>query len=67
MIPPETYLQFHTVAILPPIVGLALLAWLRPSGHDRRRAATGLAIITVLAVCYTLPWDNFLIRRGVWT
>ena len=67
MIPPETYLQFHTVAMLPPIVGLAVLAWLRPTDHGHRRLVSGLAIITALAVGYTLPWDHYLIGRGVWS
>ncbi|WP_253738441.1 lycopene cyclase domain-containing protein [Halohasta salina] len=66
MFPPETYLQFHTVAMLPPIIGLTLLAWLRPPDHERRRLVSGLAIITALAVIYTLPWDHYLIGRGVW-
>lgn len=66
MIPPETYLQFHTVAILPPIVLLAILTWLRPPTQSRRRAASGLLGITLLAFVYTLPWDDYLIRRGVW-
>jgi len=66
MIPPETYLQFHTVAMLPPIAGLALLARLRPPDNGRRHVGSGLAIITVLAVGYTLPWDHYLIGRGVW-
>jgi len=62
---PETYLQFHTVAILPPIVALVLVSWLRPPA-DSRRVASGLLVITLLAVVYTLPWDDYLIRRGVW-
>lgn len=66
MIPPETYLQFHAVAMLPPIAALALLAWLRPTNHGRR-LVSGLAIITILAVVYTLPWDHYLIERGVWS
>jgi lycopene cyclase domain-containing protein len=66
MIPPETYLQFHTVAMLPPIAALAVLSWVRPSIHDRRQAVSGLVIIATLAFLYTIPWDNFLIRRGVW-
>lgn len=66
MIPPETYLQFHTVAILPPIVALALLSWIRPPIHHRRRVVSGLVIITTLAFLYTIPWDDFLIRRGIW-
>lgn len=66
MIPPETYLQFHTVAMVPPIAGLVLLTWLRPTEH-RHRLVSGLSIITILAVVYTFPWDNYLIQRGVWT
>ena len=66
MFPPETYLQFHTVAMLPPILGLALLAWLRPPDHERQHLGSGLVIITALAVGYTLPWDHYLIRQGVW-
>jgi len=65
MIPPETYLQFHAVAILPPIVLLAVVTWLRPPDHPRR-AATGLGIILALAFGYTFFWDNALIVRGVW-
>ena len=66
MFPPETYLQFHTVAMLPPIAALGLLTWLRPPDYSRRRAAGGLLIITLLAFVYTLPWDSYLINRGVW-
>lgn len=66
MIPPETYLQFHTVAILPPIAALVVLSWLRPPTHGRRRVVSGLVIITTLAFLYTIPWDDSLIRRGIW-
>lgn len=66
MIPPETYLQFHAVAILPPIALLALVTWLRPPDRPQRVAA-GLGIILALAFGYTFLWDNALINRGVWS
>lgn len=60
-----TYLQFHLVFILPPLLVLALLA--RP--HLRRlgpRALPSLPAVILVAVIYTTPWDSELIRRGVW-
>ncbi len=60
-----TYLGFHLVFVLPPLVVLVLAAPTLPSGR-RRVALTGLVGITLLALVYTTPWDNFLIERGVW-
>ena len=60
-----TYLQFHLVFILPPLLLLALAS----RGHVRRlgaRALPSLAGVLVLALVYTTPWDSELIRRGVW-
>jgi lycopene cyclase domain-containing protein len=60
-----TYLQFHLVFILPPLLVLALLS--RP--HLRRlgpRALPSLPAVVLLALIYTTPWDSELIRRGVW-
>lgn len=60
-----TYLQFHLVFILPPLLVLALAS--RP--HLRRlgaRALPSLPAVVLLALLYTTPWDSELIRRGVW-
>jgi lycopene cyclase domain-containing protein len=60
-----TYLQFHLVFILPPLLVLALTS----RGHVHRlgaRALPALAGVLVLALVYTTPWDSELIRRGVW-
>lgn len=60
-----TYLQFHLVFILPPLLVLAFLS----RGHVRRlgpRALPAIAGVLVLALAYTTPWDSELIRRGVW-
>lgn len=63
-----TYLQFHLVFLLPPIVALFLLARLRlrGGGPEAGRVAAAFAAIVVLAVAYTTPWDNALVARGVW-
>lgn len=60
-----TYLQFHLVFILPPLLLLALTS----RGHLRRlggRALPSLLGVVVIALVYTTPWDSELIRRGVW-
>jgi lycopene beta-cyclase len=60
-----TYLQFHLLFIVPPLA--LLLAMGRPALRRTGRAA-GLAVggLAVLALAYTVPWDSYLIRRGVW-
>jgi lycopene cyclase domain-containing protein len=60
-----TYLGFHLLAVLPIICGLAVRARYRLG--SRRDVLTGTAVLTVLAVIYTTPWDNYLISRGVWS
>lgn len=61
-----SYLGFHAVFVLPPL--LALLA-LRPpvTRAAGRTERTALAIMVVAAVLYTTPWDNYMIVRGVWS
>lgn len=60
-----TYLQFHLVFILPPLLLLALAS--RPSLRRLGgRALPSLAGVIAIALVYTTPWDSELIRRGVW-
>ena len=58
-----TYLQFHLYFILPPLI---LLAWgsRRPLEAVHPRAKLFLVAITVIALVYTTPWDNYLVWRG---
>jgi lycopene cyclase domain-containing protein len=58
------YLAFHAVAILPVIVGLALVARYRLG--SRSDVLVGTMVLAGLALVYTTPWDNYLIARGVW-
>ncbi|MDS0260653.1 lycopene cyclase domain-containing protein [Haloarcula sp. S1CR25-12] len=59
-----SYLEFHSVAILPVIGLLALAARYRLG--TRRDVLTATALLATLALVYTTPWDNYLILRGVW-
>ncbi|MFD1587663.1 lycopene cyclase domain-containing protein [Halorientalis brevis] len=61
-----SYLQFHLVFVLPPLVGLALTTQFPPDGR-RYAAPAGVALLVVIAVVYTTPWDNHLIATGVWS
>ncbi len=64
--PPLTYLEFHLVFVIPPIIGLALLTYLRDEVWKGIKPFSGLAIILALAIVYTTPWNNLMIAEGVW-
>jgi lycopene cyclase domain-containing protein len=61
-----SYLAFHLVFLLPPI----LILWLtQPSplaGVGGRRGRYAIPIICLIAFSYTTPWDNYLVAREVW-
>lgn len=61
-----TYLTFHLVFILPPILALALTQPRPLAGVGGWRARLAIPIICVIAFTYTTPWDNYLVYRGVW-
>jgi lycopene beta-cyclase len=60
-----TYLQFHLVFILPPLLVL-LLTLRHVSARLGRRALWVLPVMAAIALIYTTPWDNYLVYRGVW-
>lgn len=70
-----TYLQFHGAFLLSALLALAPAVTIsRPRapgptvrGDAGRRYWGGVAIIVVVALVYTIPWDNYLIARGVWS
>jgi lycopene cyclase domain-containing protein len=64
-----TYLGFHAVFLLPPLVVLGAAVARRRARFEPaewRARWLGFAILAVVAVGYTTPWDNYLIDRGVW-
>lgn len=60
-----TYLQFHLIFILPPIL---LLGWGIRGVFPAlgRRAPVALPLIVLAAFVYTTPWDNYLVWKEVW-
>lgn len=62
-----TYAQFHVGFTLPWLAVLAWDAW-RGRGDPRATRAGGpaLALLVVVALAYTFPWDRHLIAEGVW-
>lgn len=60
-----SYLQFHLVFILPPLL---LLGWRLPRVLPAlgRRAPVALPLIMGVALLYTTPWDNYLVWKEVW-
>jgi lycopene beta-cyclase len=70
-----TYLQFHLVFLLPPILLLLLVTWreLRAGrvlsgalGGTTRLAWLALGGHLLVALLYTTPWDNYLVASEVW-
>jgi lycopene cyclase domain-containing protein len=60
-----SYLAFLLVFIVPPLLALAWTQRRRLRGIHPR-AGLFLALMAVIALIYTTPWDNYLIWRGVW-
>ena len=60
-----TYLQFHLVFILPPLLVLAPIAR-RAVPLLGARARWAIVAVPPIALLYTTPWDNYLVWRGVW-
>ncbi|MEF8775118.1 MAG: lycopene cyclase domain-containing protein [Haloarculaceae archaeon] len=70
---PLTYLEFHAVFLVPPLLVLGWAAtrprWRRyrslPGGCEVRPIA--VTIVLAIALASTTPWDNYRIDIGVWT
>jgi len=74
---PFTYVQFHLAFVVPAVLFLVATGFVSRSSrvgsdgdderlHGWRHYWAGAAVITVVALAYTTPWDNYLIARGVW-
>jgi len=61
-----SYFTFHLVFILPPILFLAFRQRQPLAGIGGLRVWLGLPLISLVALVYTTPWDNYLIWRDVW-
>lgn len=61
-----SYLAFHFVFLLPPILLLGLTQPKPLAGVGGRRARYAIPVICLIAFTYTTPWDNYLVAREVW-
>jgi lycopene cyclase domain-containing protein len=61
-----SYLTFHLLFTVPPI--LLMAATLPYSLYELggRRAQAAIPLIALIAFIYTTPWDNYLVAREVW-
>lgn len=61
-----SYLTFHLLFILPPILLLGATLPRSFCEIGGRRAQIALPLIAFVALSYTTPWDNYLVARNVW-
>ena len=59
-----TYLQFLLIFLVPWIV-LELVLLSRKKG-EHGHALWGVSMMAVVAVLYTTPWDNYLVKHKIW-
>lgn len=62
-----TYGAFLLLYVLPPTVALAAAVVRWRSGVRVRELLAGIAVLVVIAVVYTTPWDNYLVASETWT
>ncbi|MHA1944639.1 MAG: lycopene cyclase domain-containing protein [Candidatus Hodarchaeales archaeon] len=67
-----TYLSFLLIFIGIPLILTSLLyIWKYLKGDEIqkntiKKILLALLVLTVIALIYTTPWDNFLVENGVW-
>lgn len=61
-----SYLTFHLIFIIPPILFLGYTQPRPLAGVTGWRPRFALTLTCLIAFAYTTPWDNYLIYRGVW-
>ncbi|WP_458188027.1 lycopene cyclase domain-containing protein [Haladaptatus sp. NG-WS-4] len=62
---PLTYFQFLSVFVVPLLVVVAITTP-RPLAGRGRIAGVGITILALVALGYTVPWDNYLVGQDVW-
>ncbi|SIR31199.1 hypothetical protein SAMN05421858_2207 [Haladaptatus litoreus] len=60
-----TYFQFLSVFVVPVLIIVAATTP-KPLAGRGKIAGVGIGILTLIALGYTIPWDNYLIEQGVW-
>ena len=60
-----SYLKFLLVFLIPPLFAGAFL-FFKSKSLQKKYTFTGITILSLLALIYTTPWDNFLVANKVW-
>lgn len=60
-----TYLQFLLIFLGIPLVIVSLL-YKRSDLPHKKEYRFGIGLLIFLAVSYTTPWDNYLVKNGIW-
>lgn len=68
-----SYFGFLVLFLIPPIALLGAGLWKvrrlhhpLPTNWSRYPAWAAIALLAGIALCYTTPWDNYLVASGVW-
>ena len=61
-----SYLTFHFVFTIPPILLMAATLPQPLAGIGDLRAKIAIPLLCLIAFTYTTPWDNYLVAREVW-
>ena len=61
-----SYLTFHLIFIIPPIIFLWATLPRPLAGVGGIRAKIAIPLLCIIAFSYTTPWDNYLVAREVW-
>jgi len=61
-----SYLTFHLIFLLPPILGLLFTLRGPIAPNDDARIYLALPLICLIALTYTTPWDNYLVAERIW-
>lgn len=58
-----TYLTFNLIFLIPVLLVLLVLQW----KHLTRVHIAALLTLMAIALVYTTPWDNMLVRENIWS
>ncbi len=60
-----TYLQFLLIFIVPWLI-IETMIFFKKYSDSKKLFFSGIAFLSVLALVYSTPWDNYLVKIGVW-
>ena len=60
-----TYLEFLLIFLVPPILVMGFLVR-KSYPTQQRKVWGGLLFLCTLALVYTTPWDNYLVKNEIW-